>query len=395
MYVALDDGSGPVVVTYGQDLKDITEPQWHEWNIELQDFTDLGVVLSSIDSVHIGFGGYYWTGQSKAGTTGQVYFDDVEVRPARCVTSIAHASGNFDFDEDCVVDYLDIQALARDWLMSGGWAEAGPPDANFLEVWYEFEDEYGITASDSSGNNRDGNLVNMDAVYDWVTGYVGDALEFDGVGYVEFPSLNLNSNTVTICAWIEPNGLQDIFAGVVFCRDDADSDGEFSSEADTVAGLAFSYGGGWNPTLEIGYNWNDEWWNWHSGLEVPDGQWSFVAIAVEPTQATLYMYENGTLSEKVNANAHAIEQFGNIGTIAYDNSLGTANERDPFDGKIDDVRIYNKTLTRDEILYLCQGPGMVYVPLADWRADANKDDIVDFKDYAVMADNWLKELLFP
>jgi hypothetical protein len=396
MYVALDDGSKKGVVKYAGDMNDIKEAKWHEWNIDIGDFSDLGVVLSSINRVHIGFGGYAWTGQTAIGSKGKVYFDDIATYPARCVTSIAHSSGNFDFDEDCYVDYLDIQALARDWLMSGGWAEAGPPDANFLEAWYEFEDGYGITASDSSGNNRDGNLVHMDAVYDWTTGYIGDALEFDGVDdYVEFPSLNLDSNTVTMSAWIEPNGLQAIFAGVVFCRDDADNDGAFSSPADTAAGLAFSYAGGWAPTLEISYNWNDEWWNWHSGLEVPDGQWSFVAIVVEPTQATLYMYENGSLSEKVNAKPHAIEQFGGIGTIAYDNSLGTANERNPFNGKIDDVRIYNKALTRDEILYLCQGPGMVYVPLAEWRADANKDDVVDFKDYAIMADNWLKELLFP
>ena len=399
MYVALEDESSNDGIVLYPDMNAVREAYWHEWNIDFQDPCLTDVNMSNVAKVYIGFGGQK-TGQSEPGAgmdygySDTVYFDDIRLYPPRCVPTYAHTKGSF--DGDCVVGYTDVAAMGRDWLMSGGWVEAGPPDANFLEVWFEFEDEFGITASDSSGNNRDGTLIDMDPVYDWVTGYVGDALQFDGVDdYVEFPALNLNSDTVTMSAWIEPNGLQPIFAGIVFCRHDANDDGGYEEPEDTVAGLCFSYGGGWVRNNELGYNWNDEWWSWHSGLIVPDKQWSFVAIVVEPTQATLYLYENEALSEEINAKAHDIEQFGDVGTIAYDNSLGTANPRDKFNGKIDDVRIYNKALTRDEILYLAQGPGLIYVPLASWRADADGSDKVDFRDYAIMANNWLEEFLWP
>ena len=399
MYVALEDGDSSVGIVKYPDMNDVREAFWHEWNIDFQDPCLTDVNMAGVSKVYIGFGGQK-TGQSDPGAgmvygyPDTVYFDDIRLHAARCVPAHAHTKGSF--DGDCVVGYSDVAAIGRDWLLSGIWVEAGPPDANFLEVWFEFEDGYGITASDSSGNNRNGTLIDMDPVYDWVDGHEGDALQFDGVDdYVEFPALNLNSDTVTMSAWIEPNGLQPIFAGIVFCRHDANDDGGYEEPEDTVAGLCFSYGGGWVRNNELGYNWNDEWWSWHSKMIVPDKQWSFVAVVVEPTQATLYLYENETLSEEINAAAHDIEQFDDVGTIAYDNSLGTANPRDKFNGKIDDVRIYSKALTQDEILYLAQGPGLTYVPLASWRADADGDDKVDFKDYAILANNWLDEFLWP
>jgi hypothetical protein len=55
-----------------------------------------------------------------------------------------------------------------------------------------------------------------------------------------------------------------------------------------------------------------------------------------------------------------------------------------FNGRIDDVRIYNKVLTETVLLYL-----------GGLKADLNKDRIVDFKDFAVLADSWLDEQLWP
>jgi hypothetical protein len=77
-----------------------------------------------------------------------------------------------------------------------------------------------------------------------------------------------------------------------------------------------------------------------------------------------------------------------------------------FNGKIDDLRMYNKTLTLGEVMSLCGIGGMVYLPLesdADLVVgDKNPsdpcapiDDQVDFRDYDVLADNWLKQYLWP
>ena len=67
-----------------------------------------------------------------------------------------------------------------------------------------------------------------------------------------------------------------------------------------------------------------------------------------------------------------------------------------FKGNIDDVAVYNYSLTPAEILYLAlQGSGSEYVDLVYWRADVDDDDTVNFMDYATVADNWLKEVLWP
>jgi hypothetical protein len=63
--------------------------------------------------------------------------------------------------------------------------------------------------------------------------------------FVTFPALNLNTNTVTITAWINPAGSQADFVGLFFCRSGV-----------TVAGL--NYGGsGSSSAGTVGYTWND------------------------------------------------------------------------------------------------------------------------------------------
>lgn len=59
---------------------------------------------------------------------------------------------------------------------------AGAADPN-LVAWWTFDDMSGTTAADSSGNGHTGTLNGNPQ---WVTGYFGGALRFDGSGdYVE------------------------------------------------------------------------------------------------------------------------------------------------------------------------------------------------------------------
>jgi len=54
-----------------------------------------------------------------------------------------------------------------------------------LVGWWKLDDEAGTVAADSSGNGNDGTVYG-DA--QWITGYVGGALEFDGTDdYVDLP----------------------------------------------------------------------------------------------------------------------------------------------------------------------------------------------------------------
>jgi hypothetical protein len=66
-----------------------------------------------------------------------------------------------------------------------------------------------------------------------------------------------------------------------------------------------------------------------------------------------------------------------------------------FDGAIDDVRIYNRSVAPEEILDIAGLSGTHHLGLEPWRPDADDDDSIDLTDYAATADNWLTEVKWP
>ena len=156
--------------------------------------------------------------------------------------------------------------------------------------------------------------------------------------------------------------------------------------------------------VTIAYHWNDDNWDWNSGLIVPDNEWIFVAVVVEPTQATMYMSDGITYSFATNIVDHDIEEFDGLTYVGWDYEQGSANRF--FNGLIDDVRIYTRALELSEVMGLSGLTGMQYLPLETISNIVVKDppggpytagnpDIVNLRDYAAMADNWLAEILWP
>jgi hypothetical protein len=118
MYVALEDSNGSYAEAKyggnGEDMNDIKIEQWQQWNIALQDFNDGGVDLSSIKKVYIGFGNK--ADPFMPGGEGVVYFDDIILYPIRCVPDYGPAG---DVSGDCVVDFMDVELMAGEWLDGG------------------------------------------------------------------------------------------------------------------------------------------------------------------------------------------------------------------------------------------------------------------------------------
>jgi hypothetical protein len=153
------------------------------------------------------------------------------------------------------------------------------------------------------------------------------ALLLDGIDdYVSIPPLNLNSNTVTMSAWIKRNGTPNDWAGILYSRANS-----------TVAGLHIL------ATGELRYNWNDQAtaWEWPSGLIVPDNEWTFIALVVEPDKATIYL--NDTIA--VNTIAHTVEEFDGNFEIGRD----VLSSSRYFNGSIDEVCAWNTARTAEQI----------------------------------------------
>ena len=161
---------------------------------------------------------------------------------------------------------------------------------------------------------------------------------------VVIPPLNLNTNSLTITAWINPAAAEGTFWGLFMNRNGADA-----------AGLGFG-GNTSGGMAELGYTWNTNsaaTYNFHSGLFPPTAIWSFVALTITPSNATINLcYVNGTTNvlTAVNTLPHDPEAFG-AGTtwLGADPTFGATRT---FTGFIDEVAVFNHALSQGQIVAL-------------------------------------------
>lgn len=147
---------------------------------------------------------------------------------------------------------------------------------------------------------------------------------------VALPPLNLTSNSVTIAGWIKRNGTQTAWSGILFSRDG------------TQAGLQFG------SSNDLRYSWNNTNWGWGSGLVPADGQWTFVALVIEPSKATIYMGNNGSLTSAVNTTTHTIEAFAGTTYLGWDSNQSSRR----FKGQMSEFSVYNQALTSTQLTAL-------------------------------------------
>ncbi len=215
-----------------------------------------------------------------------------------------------------------------------------------LVGWWTFDEGSGTRAVDWSGHGNHAVLVNGPQ---WTDGIYGGGVALAGGSHGEIPPLNTSSDNITITAWLKRDGPQVGWTGIVYGR-----------AGSSVSGLSFG------NQHELRYTWVNQYWDWDSGLVVPNEQWAFVALVVTPGQATLYL--NGT-SFITHAGAHERETFDATTLIGQD-SWG----RD-FQGLFDDVRIYSKALTQEQVQQVMRGD-----PLVAWNPQPGRGANVDIRD---------------
>jgi YD repeat-containing protein len=149
------------------------------------------------------------------------------------------------------------------------------------------------------------------------------------------PGPGFTSDTATIVAWINPNTLV-TNAGIVFAR-----------AGQPATGL--NIGG----TLNLGYHWLDTAasYQWDSGLAPALNQWSLAAIVVEPDRATAYLIDSTGLRSATNVTTHAARAFTDNIRIGGDPN----NVNRTFDGRIDEVAIFDRALSAAQVQSLYTG----------------------------------------
>ena len=225
------------------------------------------------------------------------------------------------------------------------FAFASSVSSNHPVAYWRLNETNGTTAVDTAGghNGSCGNAVTLGVAGPRPPDFLGfeitnpAAQTVNGLNnsWITIPALNLNTNTVTIAAWIYPIGSQAAYTGLLFCR-----------SGGTVAGMNFNGAG-----TDLGYTWNNDSgsWGWSSGVQPPAGQWSLVALVVQPSSAVVYLINTNGAQAATNPLAHANQAFAGTGTIGTDTYSSAARV---FNGVLDEVSVFSHALTPAQIQQL-------------------------------------------
>jgi hypothetical protein len=165
------------------------------------------------------------------------------------------------------------------------------------------------------------------------------AVAFDGGATsapITTPPLNLNGNQVTMTCWVNPP-----------LSPNSDRAGFFTCTGPNTAGAGFRYATG---GVNLGCVWNNTAIN--STLPIPANQWSFLAVAVSPTQVALYVGTPGSaLQSQITTGTYAVQGFDGTGLIGSDRNVGGRY----LVGVLDELAMFNFTMTPDQVAGLFAG----------------------------------------
>ena len=166
--------------------------------------------------------------------------------------------------------------------------------------------------------------------------------------------LGIQTNTFTAMGWVKRDGAQNQWAGLFFHR------------GSSSAGLNM------RTSTNLGIHWLNGEWGWDSGHTLPDGEWTHVAMVIDPTGATVYM--NGVPARR----DFSAAPYEFTGPLAIGADVGWSGRR--FRGQFDEVAVYDRALTRDEVLasmHLTKSSGAEPDLVGYWQFNRDEGPVID------------------
>ena len=241
-------------------------------------------------------------------------------------------------------------------------ADIMQPDPMPVEGHWSMDESSGTIVSDSTSFANDGTFYGDPC---WVQGKIGNCLDFDGNDYVSLPKVLDVTQPFSIFTWVKLETANGYGTQAIFQQED-DTSGGMGRQLMCRSGTNYSYGPNrFVCSVRAGQNVvSDE------EIFLVPGQWHHVGMVFDGT--TLYQYIDGVQTgyksgvtpaysdgnfrigaQKYNEN----QSYGDLFTDgAYSDDTPCWDIWAPWDGLIDDVRIYNSALSASDVFHLYQIP---------------------------------------
>ena len=230
--------------------------------------------------------------------------------------------------------------------------EVAVTDSSLLG-WWKLDEGQGTTAIDGSGHGNHGTLIGNPQ---WVEGYDGGALDFeygnsdDGVAVTAF---DVVGGAIALGAWIKPESF-------------TQNDGRIITKASGTSGndhwwMLSTIANGADYTLRFRLKTDD---GQDTTTLIADdgalvaGEWTHTAATWDGT--AMVIYKDAVEVAREAKGGTAVATSANLGISIGNHLSGTTGNR-AWDGLIDDVRVYNKALSVEELEKAMQGD-----PLLAW-----------------------------
>ena len=214
---------------------------------------------------------------------------------------------------------------------------AAATDVDGLVVWLKLDETSGTQASDSSGNQNDGLLVGGPT---WVSGQIDGAIALDNTDlngnqdWIEIPpdeSQNMGQ-TLTLAAWVNAERFRN-------------GDG-IITKGQNITSYAMRLGG--DGRVMFTANFGEPFGfvgsgDWFSAGSISANQWHHVAVSYDGS--TIRFYIDGVKD----TTEVPVELLFGRATQPLHIGADLPDDNQYFDGRVDDVRVYNRALSATEI----------------------------------------------
>jgi len=335
----------------GIPIKNIHGNVIKEKNIDWNKDTEIKVDLSNLGSFKIGFASNMYN------------IVDLSVG----VFNQTHEVGNVYLDSGKLIGnyFSQILDLNTTKTISNVSFAKSPADANIyvsvrshnmtnttdvLDDLYGYYKLDGDATDFSKFTNNTGTLTG--AIPFNVSGYYDGAGEFSDGKYItveDDDSLDF-ADQVTIIMWVNPS-IIDTSNRVLAIKG-----GNFRLDATRAYTNTIIWGVGLDGAVRT-----------TAGGALPTNKWTQVAVTYSSTTQMIYIYQSGHQTGSRNLGSFSNKMEVNTENLEIGGSAGAFGE---FDGKIDEVMIFNRTLSQSEIIELNNSQ---LSPWSDWSSDVYSD----------------------